>query len=610
MQALLFIEANGKARAWSKIMREIGVDATVVPTTGHVCSYPSGLFPIGIELSNGRPFERLRAPIPEKRDRILNALRAAPHSAAIIVACDNDMEGDVISLDVVEIILASMPDRADRIVRVRPGAITKSGVRTALAGAKNISGYKPLFDDAVAGRARAATDRWIGATFSKLANMPVGRVRSAVLGSVWMIARHPEMLTHRPETGEVTIQARSATGGRPFTARIPLYGGEDPERMRILCDMAAKWAGRPIPGTVRIPEPAGAAIAPRVGSVRPFTTAEALVHAARFHKIPVQMGMRGLQEGYQAGILSYPRTDARFMSDESANRVTMLGMSMGLQALEADILSSQTRLRDAGEAPAHEALHPVISLTTSNMDMLKSLVRQPIREPIDGWTQSEVNKAMVAVVTRRAMEASRDIIEEWGRWQPDNQSPMGEDQVEILSDIEWTREVNFNFPWTRSYATAARVWPMDAVLLEVMANEQIGRPSTYAAHIATAMASGDIEIGDIYEPPRPTPQGISALRRIPKSVWHPATCRMIEVALENPKNILREDESEDVDLRARHRVLSWLKRVPKDMREALLESLKQDGLGSLVSGAPTAAPDALSRDFPDPSILPEPTPFA
>lgn len=613
MQALVFIEANGKARAWSKILRDIGVTATVIATTGHVCSYPRGLFPIGIDLGAKGRFERLRAPIPEKRQRILDAVSAAPRDAAIIVACDNDTEGDVISLDVVDIIRAQFPARMNRVVRVQPGPITPSGVRTALASARNlVECNEDMIDDAVAGRARAATDRWIGATFSRQAGLPVGRVRSAILGTVWMMARNPHLLRQRPETGEITIQARSATGGRPFVARIPLFGGEDPEYLSVLRALAAKWAGRPVPGIVRIPTPAGAAIAPRVGSVRPFTTAEALVYAARFHAIPVQMAMKGLQNGYQAGILSYPRTDSRFISDDSANRITMLGQSMGLQGLEAVVLSSQARVAQIdGPAPAHEALHPVMPITTANANFLKSVVRLPIREPSEGWDQASVNKAMIAIVARRAMEAARDIVEEWGNWQPDNQAPVSNEEADILRDLDFVREVNFNFPWTRSYATGERAWPLDAVLLETMAEEEIGRPSTYAAHIATAIESGDIEAGADFEPPRPSPQGMTTLKRTPKSVWHPATCRMIERALENSGNILREDEDAPIELRARHRVLSWLQRVPADMREALLEALNGEVAGRIPGSGPSLpVADAAGAAEYDLSAVPEPSPFA
>lgn len=610
MQALVFIEANGKARAWSKILRDIGVTATVIPTTGHVCSYPRGLFPIGIELTEAGRFERLRAPIPEKRARILDAVRATPRDAAIVIACDNDTEGDVISLDVIDIIRSEFPSRAARIVRISPGPITPSGVRTALAGARNLTECsRDIVDDAVAGRARAATDRWIGATFSKLAGLPVGRVRSAILGSVWMMSRNPKLLRQRPETGEITIQARSATGGRPFVARIALFGNEDPERLTILREIARKWAGRPVPGLVRIPTPAGAAIAPRVGSVRPFTTAEALVYAARFHAIPVDMGMRGLQNGYQAGILSYPRTDSRFLSDGSANRATMLGLAMGLQGLDPDILSSQSRIDGAdAELPAHEALHPVMPLTTANAEFLKSVVRLPIRIPPEGWDQSSVNRAMIALVSRRAMEAARDIVEEWGNWAPDNQAPVSNEEADILRDLDFVREANFNFPWTRSYVTGERSWPLDAVLLETMAEEGIGRPSTYAAHITTAIASGDIEQGAEFEPPRPSPKGMTTLKRTPKSVWHPATCRMIELALENPGNMLREDERSPIELRARHRVMSWLSRAPEDMREALLEALQGDG-APRQAGISAAAPALEADGAEELGVLPAPSPY-
>ncbi|MFG6082234.1 DNA topoisomerase [Paracoccus litorisediminis] len=610
MQALIFIEANGKARAWSRVTRRLGMTANVMATSGHVCTFPQKLFPVGINLGATARLEMLRQPIPEKRDAIIAAVRNLPEKIAIIIATDDDVEGDVIAYDLAEIIFKAFPDRSGQIVRVRPGPITNRGIRTSLASARPLKRHlNQMTSDAIPGRARAVTDRWIGATFSKIANAPVGRVRSAIVGGALMMNVRPGMLRGKPETGEITLQARSASGGRPFVARVSLTGSEPKEIVARLRALATRFAGKLIPGCVRPAQSLSAAVAPRIGTVRPFNTADALVHAARHHAIPVKMAMTGLQDAYLQGMVSYPRTDSRAMSNDSAAHVQMIGTSCGIAGLEVEVLSSETMLGQTRDG-AHEGLHPVLPLTTENCDRLRELVRRPVRIPEGGWDRNTAMQAMVALVSRRAFEASREIFLERGNWSTDNGGEgLDPADLELLRDLDWFRDKDFTFPWTRNYATGVKKWPMDAVLLEMMAEEGIARPSTYANHVATAMECGDLIAGEFPNAPRPSPKGLATLKKLPTSLWNPAVCRMIETALENEGNRLREDESASLQSRARHRVLYWLRRVPDEIRLPLLDALKSNGdlqgIGSLVQSAPAADAGSVF-DIPEAPASPSP----
>jgi DNA topoisomerase I len=615
MQALIFIEANGKAAAWRRIAAQLGMTATVIPTTGHVCSFPNTLFPIGIDLSRGAVLETRRRPDPERRERILQAVAKAGPRMPILLAMDNDVEGDVIAYDVADLIFKAHPERQATIFRIRPGPITTRGMRAALSGA--VSMHDALDDmthDAIPGRARAVTDRWIGATFSRLAGVPVGRVRSAVLGATFLNAHRPELLRGRPETGEITFQARASFGGRPFVARVPLDGSGDMSRITALMRLAREWSGKLIPGTVRALQPAGAAIAPRIGAVRPFNTADALVYAARHHGTPVKAAMQGLQDAYLKGLISYPRTDSREVSLESASRVVWLGFGCGLDGLDHEVLGSQ-EIDDAIEADgihdsAHEALHPVVAATTRNTEQMRSFIRRPLpRIPEGGeWDRSRAMELMTILVTRRAFEAAMDLELERGNWSPDNSTQVSPEDEALLRDLDWTRESGFTFPWSRNFMTSVKQWPLDAVLLETMAIEGIGRPSTYASHVGVAERSGDIEMGEFPAPPRPTPQGARTLQRTPRAVWTPAICRLIEDALENRGNKIGEDASDTLPRRARHRILYWLRRIPEEMRGPLLAALEHErgGRKSGVRKAPVAID--LSEMADGLSDLPEPTP--
>ncbi|MBW3243559.1 hypothetical protein KUV57_12875 [Epibacterium sp. DP7N7-1] len=607
MQALIFIEAKGKAHAWTRITEAIRMPSLVIATSGHVCHFPKRLTPLGIDIQQGAILDKGRIPDPVKEREIIEAVSSVPETCPIIIAMDNDVEGDVIAFDVVEIILRNFKRRANRMVRVRPGPITREGVRAALASAKRISGRR-IVADAVHGRARAVTDRWIGSTFSRMAGVPVGRVRSAVLGATLLLNRAPERLSDRPETGEITFQARSSMGGRPFIARVSLTGSEAHQKVSKLVNLARRHSGLLVPGAVRPRQSLSAAVAPRVGTVRPFNTADALAYASRHHGITSSIAMRGLQDAYQDGIISYPRTESRDISTESASRVVMLGFSCGLNGLEADVLASEGRVSADGHVvtpDAHEALHPVMALSTVNSDRLRQMIRRPIREPEGGWKRSDVRDLMAALVSRRAFESAREIMLEPGNWHLDNIQGISPEEAELLQDLDWHREQGFNYPWTRNLITGVRSWPMEAVLLELMASEGLGRPSTYAGHLRTATQSGEIEMAGFPSPPRPSVKGMQSLRRIPATVWDPATCRMIETVMENKGNIVKEDTSGFLNERARHRVLNWFVKVPDEMRIPLEAAIKMSRGGGRESGhqkaAETSHPGEISMEPTPPS---------
>lgn len=598
MQAVVIIEAHGKIRAWSRILRDIGISATILATGGHLCAFPDSLFPIGIRLEAGSTLDPTRRPDPERLARLLDAIREAPDGARIFIATDHDVEGDVIALDVIEALLAENRSLVDRIFRLRPAAITAEGVRAALAAATPLrASATRTVSDAVQGRARAVSDRWIGAAFSRLAGLPVGRVRSALLGAVFLLGRAPSLLRGRPETGEITLQARSASGGRPFFARVPLTGQEDPDRIAQLIRIARRFEGGLVPGVVRIPMSLSAAVAPRFGSARPFNTGDVLIHAARHHGVSISQGMRGLQDAYLQGFSSYPRTDGREISRESAARVVRLGYACGLENLDADYLSGQIANANAGPV-VHEGLHPVPSMTSENMERLRGLVRRPIpAAPEGGRSREDVADIIITLIARRAFEAAREITLQRGHWRRDNGSGVSEEDARLLEDLDWFQEDGFAFPWSRDLVTKVRQWPMEAILLEMMIQEGLGRPSTYAAHVKVAMASADIEPGVFPAPPRPSPQGVTSLKRTPSTIWNPATCRMIEAAIENSGNMLKEDLSWPLQERARHRVTAWFDRLPQDIQDTLLAALSE-GRGDRTRGLVLSQPEMAEADGP------------
>lgn len=617
MQALVIIEAQGKVDTWSRVLGALGMPARVMATHGHVMRFPERLSPLGISFGPDGPCDHGRRLGGGFREALRAELRGLPAYAPVFIATDADSEGDVIALDTVEVLLELDAGLAGRIHRVLPTALTHDGIAAALQSAEPLGRVvREILERAVSGRARAVTDRWIGATFSAMADSPVGRVRSALLGAFFLLERAPQLLRGRPELGEITFRARSSSGGLPFLARLSVDGTTDPETLGRLKDLAARHAGGMVPGVVMPRRSLSAGVAPRIGMVRPFNTGDALAYAARHFNLGARVAMRGLQEAYMQGLISYPRTDSRDITRESAARVIRIGEALRLSGLDISALTDgpvfgvPARRERRRPMEAHEALHPVCDLDPESIARLERITRAPLRfGDHSGASAEAAMEIMASLVARRAFEASRIVSLEPGDWRPDNATAISPEDREALADLEWSRETLPALPWSKDLLTGSRQWPLRAIAVDLMMSEGIGRPSTWSGHAEIAETAGEILPGDLSRPPRPSPRGVSVLRKIPKGLWNPATCRMIEAALRNAGNVIPDGPEDTLDRRVRRRVMFWFDRLPEEMRDALRTALGDDGGGRRagVAAAPDAGvPTASGRDLAD---LPAPTPF-
>lgn len=622
MQALVIIEAQGKVTTWQRVLASIGMKARVVATHGHIARFPDRLTPLGIDLRQGASCDRGRIVDPRQLQSLLAEVALVTANAPIFIATDDDAEGDVIALDIIEGLIAADSRLAQRLFRVRLHALSSDGITVALNAAAPVrETATDILARALPGRARAVTDRWIGAVFSRHANHPVGRVRSAILGAFLLLDRAPHLLRGRPETGEIILRCRARNGGPAFLSHIRLDGTQDPERVAQLIDLAQRFKGRMVPGMVCPRTSLSAAVSPRIGTVRPFNTGDAIAYAARHFNLGARQAMKGLQDAYMDGLISYPRTDARSLSRESAVRVLRIADACRMPGGSVSALCGDDQTDLAAEIMAgprprrpHEALHPICDITRDRIARLETIFRAPVAfRDHSGASRADIMEIMAALVGRRAIEASRPITLAVGDWRPDNRAAVQPADARLLEGIDWVREEPGALPWSKDMMTGARQWPLRAIVIDMMMSEGIGRPSTIAAHADTAEASGEIALGDPADIPRPTPFGRKVLGSIPKGLWNPATCRLIEAALANQDNICDEHVHDTLQARLRHRIAFWFTRLPQDMQTMLLDGLddEQGARDKAVSVAPSVNltqvdPCAIpvTNDLPTPSPIP------
>lgn len=589
-QSLVIIEAPGKIRAWKRAEQTLGLSLRVITTRGHMSRFPDRLDPLGVRFVSGRAIDYARTPCARVSNDLIAAVDVLPRDGMIYIATDDDLEGDVIALDVLRVILAHNRNLGARIRRVRARAVTLMGITHALSDATQPMQEEDIVRRAVPGRARAISDRWIGMTYSKLAGTGCGRVRAAMLGASLFWTGEPGAVQGIPETGELTFQVRAQPMGLPFTARVPLFGKID----KVLLGLARKYQGEYVPGFARPMASIGAAVAPRMGNVAPFNTGDALAYAARHHNITPKVAMRGLQDAYMNGRISYPRTDSRTLSPMAAELIIQAGRACGLRDLGPEY--AQRHLPDGVSDVAHDALYPTPDLRHEELLRLKTVVRASSRKT-DHDSLADIEDLMVALVARRAFEACRSADQMPGVWHDRPGSDLTLEERERLADLEWLRPAGPGLPWTHDLSTGFREWPISAILIDGMMMEGVGRPSTYATHAQSIASSGQIHTPHPGSLPIPTPEGIKILRKLPKGAWHPGVCRAIEAALQVQSS--QEENSGDLLRRVRQRIDAWVSAAPKDLSAPLIAELqRQDELYR------TERPFDAGAPVPDPSDPP------
>lgn len=426
---LVIIESPGKLRTLHRVFGEIGFHADVCATIGHFLENPPTLKTLAIEIRDGEFFETKRKPFREDSYRYLcDQIRKC--AGRILVATDNDQEGHVIAQDVAALATSLAPARP--LMRMLMGGLDRESVRHALGSLRQIEPSR-----AIPGTARRIADRIIGACMSDFErNRPVGRVQSALLGLCGSGMAHTRIIVKMP----------CADGGKPFVGEIPVVGAETPAKL------IAALGGLDLP-----PAPVTRSEARPVGS--PLAYGDALLGLHRSLDMDITQAAELLQQMYEAGDISYPRTSSQGLTVAGIESAARMARAKGLIAFKRDLLPQ------LDDSSPHEAIRVL------NEDRLRSLdIGKPLK------LHDSDRDAALAFVARRVMEAGIPGQRDY----PDlAQAP------EWAKEMEWTRDTRrVILPWRYPDPPQAVSRDEKAALVETMMRAGIGRPSTYAQHAA------------------------------------------------------------------------------------------------------------------------------
>lgn len=476
---IVIVESPAKART---IEGYLGKDYLVTSSYGHIRDLSKK--DKGVDISNNfKPVYK----IPEDKKSVVKELKKLTQKAETVwLATDEDREGEAISWHLKEALEIS----DDKIKRIVFNEITKNAVIDAIANPRNID--MNLVD---AQQARRILDRLVGFEISSVlwrkvkSKLSAGRVQSVAVRLI--VEREREFDSFVPES-RFKVIAQFITeddNGKKneFRAELPGYLKTEKE----VEDFLNKCINAEFTVESLEKKPFTKTPAP------PFTTSTLQQEASRKLRFSVSKTMMVAQRLYEAGKISYMRTDSVNLSE--------FALDAAKQAINNDFGKQywhkrQFKTKSAGAQEAHEAIRPtdfgVESVDgTKDEKALYELIWQ--RAIASQMSDAELERTIAKIIistTGETLTAKGEVIkfdgflnvyledsddENGENGNPDILPPLNEGQSLQMKEITATER--FTRPPAR-YTEASLVKKLEEL--------GIGRPSTYAPTISTIQKRG------------------------------------------------------------------------------------------------------------------------
>ena len=501
---LVIVESPAKAKTIEKFL---GDDYHVLSSQGHI----RDIEPLG-KNSMGIDFEHGYAPnyvVDPKKHHLVDTLKAeGKNDETVWLASDEDREGEAIAWHLKEVLGLDKKDTK----RIVFHEITKSAIQRAIEQPRDID-----YNLVNAQQARRVLDRIVGYELSPVlwkkvtTGLSAGRVQSV---AVRLIVEREREIAQFKSTAQYRVTAEflleqetksqehigsdaEVAGTSPMLRAELNHRFATPEEARAFLEACtgAEFCVRDVQkkSGKRTPAP-------------PFTTSTLQQEAARKLKFPVSKTMRLAQSLYEAGHITYMRTDSVNLSSLAlaTSKQEVLAeygeayqktrqyhtSSKGAQEAHEAIRPSYMDKRKAGTTADEQRLYELIWKRTiasqmADAEIETTRVEVELLSPI----QSEPEWVFVAtgeVVTfdgfMRAYVQSNDDTEE-----PTATLPRVNAGQHLLAQ-EITAQQTFSKPPYRY---------TEATLVKKMEELGIGRPSTYATIIETIQSRKYVEKGNV-----------------------------------------------------------------------------------------------------------------
>jgi DNA topoisomerase-1 len=474
---LVIVESPAKAKT---IEGYLGKDYKVSSSMGHVRDLRKGNGAIDIE-NNFEPTYEVSA---EKKDVIATLKKLAAEAEMVYLASDEDREGEAISWHLKEVL--NLNDANTR--RIVFTEITKKAILNAMQTPRGID-----IDLVNAQQARRVLDRLVGFELSPIlwkkikTGLSAGRVQSVAVRLV--VEREREIEKFEAKSSFKVTASFDLGNGKTLVADLGEKFNTEKEAVEFLesCRKAKFTIGD------LQKKPAKKSPAP------PFTTSTLQQEAGRKLGFSVLQTMVVAQKLYEAGKISYMRTDSVNLSDDAVQDATrQISTAYGKEFIQ----TRQYKNKSSSAQEAHEAIRPTdFSLLSAGADRNGQRLYELIwkRAIASQMADAELERTTASInisTNPRTLTASGEVIKFEGflkvymESKDEDESESEEDDHKVLPPLTVGQDLKLKEMTATQTFSRHPARYTEPTLVKKLEELGIGRPSTYAPTISTIQKRG------------------------------------------------------------------------------------------------------------------------
>ena len=482
---VVVVESPAKAKTINKYL---GSNYTVLASYGHVRDLP----PKDGSVNPDDNFAMTWEVAADSRKHIKAITDALKTDDELILATDPDREGEAISWHLTEALASVIAKGKKKVSRVTFNAITKSAVTEAMARPRQVD--QPLVE---AYLARRALDYLVGFTLSPVLwrKLPgaksAGRVQSVCLRLI--VEREMEIEAFRAQEFWTVSAVLATPRGAEFEARLVVLGGKKLDKFDIPTAETAELAVAAINNRTFSVVSAEKKPASR-NPYAPFMTSTLQQEASRKYGMGAKACMSAAQRLYEAGYITYMRTDGIDMAPEAVMSARdVIKATFGAAYVPDSPRMYKNKAKNAQEA--HECIRPTDMAAAPEKLRLVEADQKKLYDLI--WKRTIASQMSAARMERTVVEiASPDgqvglrangqvvLFDGFLKVYDEGRDDEGDDEGR-LPQIDAGDKVDKRKVTPEQHFTQPLPRYTEATLVKRMEELGIGRPSTYASVITT-----------------------------------------------------------------------------------------------------------------------------
>ncbi|MCH5345567.1 MAG: type I DNA topoisomerase [Muribaculaceae bacterium] len=479
---LVIVESPAKAKTIEKFL---GKDYKVMSSYGHI----RDLRKKDLSLDKEHNFQPIYEIPSDKADIVKNLRKAAKEAETVWLASDEDREGEAIAWHLAEV-LGLDPASTRRIVFHE---ITKEAILNAINNPRQID-----LNRVDAQQARRVLDRIVGFELSPVLwkkikpALSAGRVQSVAVRLI--VEREKEVRDFNPEPYfRVTARFNDGRDERPIRAELSHRLADEPAALALL----EQCNGRRFNVADISVKPVKKSPAP------PFTTSTLQQEASRKLGYTVSQTMMIAQRLYEAGHITYMRTDSLNLSSLAISTISNeIKATLGDEYLKV----RQYHAKSKGAQEAHEAIRPTyidrhtIDGTPQEKHLYSLIWKRTIASQM---ADALIEKTTVDIRPEGADDihftAQGEVIKHDGflkvYLESNDDEPDGDNASSLPPLAAGDTLTAIDITATQRFTLAPARYT-EASLVKKMEELGIGRPSTYAPTISTIQQREYVEKGE------------------------------------------------------------------------------------------------------------------